>query len=643
MKFTLIFLLFNALLIPIHNLTAQTPEIMWQHTYGGNGDDRAQDILATDDGGYITIGYTPSTDGDVDYNHGLNDVLVIKTDGEGEIIWSKTYGGTDYDYGNTICKGIEGGYVLGCSVLSDDGDITFNHGGSELWLVKINEAGDIEWEKCFGGSAGEGTYKIKQTTDENYIVVGASSSSDGDVTENKGGYDYWIIKINIGGEIIWQKTYGSSEGDIPNDILQTADNGFIIAGYTLGYDADVVDGTHGQEDYWIIKLDSMGELEWQKTYGGSETDCAYSIVEKPDGGYMSVGLTWSNNGDVSGFHGFYDYWLISIDEGGEIEWQKTYGGNSFDAGRCILINSGSDYIIAGGSGSDDGDATENNGMGDYWILKIDNEGIIIWQKSIGGSATETAYALCNSLDNNIVITGYSGSSDYDVTAIYGTFNFWTVKLGICEDVFYADTDGDGFGDVLADTIACDIPVGFVIDSTDCNDADNMMFPTAIDICNGVDDNCNGTIDEDAVFIAYYIDADGDGFGNPDTVEMFCFIPSGYVTDNTDCDDTNENIYPGAPEILNAIDDNCDGVIDEGVAIETIDGSSIILFPNPANTTIQIQHNVNIKSIITRNNIGETVEVIFENNIASISHLPAGIYFTEVIAEEGTAVLKWVKE
>ncbi|MBK8487297.1 MAG: T9SS type A sorting domain-containing protein [Bacteroidetes bacterium] len=642
MKFTLIFLLFNALLIHIHNLTAQTPEILWQHTYGGNGDDRAQDILATDDGGYITIGYSPSTDGDIDYNHGLYDVLVIKTDGEGEIIWSKTYGGSDYDYGNTICKGIEGGYVLGCSVLSDDGDITFNHGGSELWLVKINETGDIEWEKCFGGSEGEGTYKIKQTTDENYIVVGASSSSDGDVTENKGGYDYWIIKIDIDGEIIWQKTYGSSEGDIPNDILQTADNGFIVAGYTLGYDGDVSENK-GINNLWIIKLDSTGILEWQKTYGGSNEDEAYSIVEKPEGGYMCLGVSYSNNGDVSGSHGFDDYWLISLDESGELEWQKCFGGENAEDGRCIISNYLDGYVLVGVSTSDDGDVTENKGQGDYWILQIDSTGNIIWQKSIGGSGLEFAHKVIPTLDNNIVITGYSGSSDFDVTATYSTYNFWTVKLGICEDVFYADTDGDGFGDVLSDTIACDIPVGFVIDSTDCNDADNMMNPAAIDICNGVDDNCNGTIDEDAVFIAYYIDADGDGFGNPDTEEMFCFIPSGYVTDNTDCDDTNENIYPGAPEILNGIDDNCDGVIDEGVAIETIDGSSIILFPNPANTTIQLQHNVNIKSIITRNNIGETVEVIFENNIASISHLPAGIYFTEIIAEEGTAILKWLKE
>ncbi|MBK8683055.1 MAG: putative metal-binding motif-containing protein [Bacteroidetes bacterium] len=635
------FLLFILILCTFNFVSAQEPEIIWQHTYGGNSDDRAQDILATDDGGYLTIGYTNSIDGDITFNHGLNEMLVVKMDSAGNAEWIKTYGGSDRDYGYAVSVGIDGGYLLGGETGSNDGDISFNHGQDDLWLIKIDEFGDIEWEKTYGGSFEELAKDIEITSDGNYIIVGGTNSSDGDVAENKGSSDYWIIKLNPFGEIIWEKTYGSSELEGAYDVQEVSDGGFIVAGYTVGNDGDVTENK-GDRDYWIIKLDSEGELEWQKTYGGSNTDEAYSIVEKPFGGYLCVGTTFSSNGDVSGFHGFQDVWVISLDSIGQLVWQKAYGGNDGEAGYSI-INIENQYVIAGISGDVNGDVTTNNGFTDYWIIKIDEEGEILWQKSIGGSSSETAYAICNTYDNHLIITGYSGSSDYDVTAEYGIFNFWVVKLGICEDVFYADSDGDGFGDVMHDTLACVLPAGFVADSSDCNDADNTIYPTAIDLCNGIDDNCNGIIDEDAIFIAYYIDADGDGFGNPETEELFCSFPFGYVTDNTDCDDTNENIYPGATEILNGIDDNCDGVIDEGLSVSTLAQNAIKLFPNPANTEIHIEHSLHIISIITRNNLGEEVAIEFINDVADISAIPPGVYFSEIRAEEGIVVVSWVKE
>ncbi|MBK8683322.1 MAG: putative metal-binding motif-containing protein [Bacteroidetes bacterium] len=637
-----IIIFFLSTVFGFNNAKTQTPEIIWQHTYGGNSDDRAQDILATDDGGYLTIGYTNSTDGDILFNHGLNEMLVVKIDSVGNTEWIKTYGGSDRDYGYTLSVGIDGGYLLGGETGSNDGDISFNNGQDDLWLIKINEFGDIEWEKTYGGSFEELAKDIEITSDGNYIIVGGTNSSDGDVAENKGSSDYWIIKLNPFGEIIWEKTYGSSELEGAYDVQEVSDGGFIVAGYTVGNDGDVTENK-GDRDYWIIKLDSEGELEWQKTYGGSNTDEAYSIVEKPGGGYLCVGVSYSNYGDVSGSHGFDDYWLISLDSNGELEWQKTYGGTNAEDGRCIITNYLTQFIIAGVSNSDDGDATENKGQGDYWILQIDSAGNIIWQKSIGGSGLDFAYKVIPTLDNHLVVTGYSGSSDYDVSATYSIFNFWVVKLGICEDVFYADEDGDGFGNVMHDTLACVLPAGFVADSSDCNDADNSMYPTAIDICNGIDDNCNGLIDEDAIFIAYYLDADGDGFGDAETEEMFCDIPFGYVTDNTDCDDTNENIYPGATEILNGLDDNCDGVIDEGLSVITLAQNAIKLFPNPANTEIHIEHSLHIISIITRNNLGEEVAIEFINDVADISAIPPGVYFSEIRAEEGIVVVSWVKE
>ncbi|MBK7110244.1 MAG: putative metal-binding motif-containing protein [Bacteroidetes bacterium] len=634
-------ILFLSIVFSINNAKAQEPEIIWQNTYGGNGDDRARDILATDDGGYLTIGYSPSTDGDIPFNHGHIDMFVVKTDSIGNIQWCKAYGGSDYDNGTSACNALDGGFVLAGKAGTADGDISFNHGQDDIWIIKIGEDGNIEWEKTYGGSGIESCSKIIITTDGNYVVSGISNSNDGDVSLNKGEHDFWIIKLNYFGEILWEKTYGSSDTDVAWDIKQTSDNGYIVAGYTEGNDGDVTENKGGA-DYWIIKLDSTGELEWQKTYGGSSSDNAYSIIEKPLGGYLCVGTTFSSNGDVSGFHGFQDVWVLSLDSLGVLEWQKCYGGTGGEDGNLTIIVSGLDYIITGGSGTANGDVSNNNGVYDYWIIKIDSTGELIWEKSIGGSGSELSYAIAKTLDNHLILTGYSNSNDYDVTATYGTFNFWTVKLGICDIPFYADTDGDGFGDAMHDTLACVLPLGFVADSTDCNDADNTMYPTAIDICNGIDDNCNGIIDEDAVFIAYYIDADGDGFGNPETEELFCSFPFGYVTDSTDCDDTNENIYPGATEILNGLDDNCDGVIDEGLSVITLAQNTIKLFPNPANTEIHIEHSLHIISIITRNNLSETVTVKFINDIADISAIPPGVYFSEIRAEEGIVVVSWVK-
>ncbi|MFN3939254.1 MAG: putative metal-binding motif-containing protein, partial [Chitinophagales bacterium] len=298
--------------------------------------------------------------------------------------------------------------------------------------------------------------------------------------------------------------------------------------------------------------------------------------------------------------------------------------------------------ITGGSGTANGDVTENKGIYDYWIIAITESGEIIWEKSIGGSGSEQSFAITSTLDNHLIVTGYSGSSDYDVTSVYGTFNFWVVKLGICDRPFYANTDGDGYGDILNDTLACVLPIGYVTDSTDCNDADNLVFPFATDICNDIDDNCNGLIDEGAVFTTYYANADGDGFGNQEITALLCKATEGYVTDSTDCNDTNENVYPGAPERFNGLDDNCDGVIDECVHIQTLDANTVLLYPNPAKTSIIIEHNLQILTIITRNTIGEEIPVQFINDAADISAIPPDMYYSEIIAREGRVIIGWLK-
>lgn len=175
-------------------------------------------------------------------------MLVVKIDSVGNIDWSKTYGGSDSDYGFSVCKGMDGGYLLAGRTQSDDGDVCYNHGSSDAWIVKIDDFGNIEWEKSFGGSGYEELLNIGLSDDNHYVLAAISGSDNGDITDYYGLSDFWILKINVSGEIIWQKSYGSSENDIPFSIDQTVDSGYIVAGRTEGNDGDVTENK-GSTDF----------------------------------------------------------------------------------------------------------------------------------------------------------------------------------------------------------------------------------------------------------------------------------------------------------------------------------------------------------------------------------------------------------
>lgn len=264
---------------------AQAPEIEWQKSFGGSGVDRAHSVRQTTDGGYIVAGFSNSNDGDVTGNHGADDYWIIKLSHTGEMEWQKSYGGSYSDIAYSIQQTSDGGYIVVGISKSDDGDVIENYGYYDVWVLKLNSTGYIEWQKCYGGSHDDVAYSIQQTIDGGYIFAGGSSSNDVDVTENQGVLDFWIVKLNSAGNMEWQKSYGGSENDFAQSIQQTADGGFIAAGRSSSNDGDVT-GNHGSDDYWIIKLNISGNMEWQKSFGGSGSDVANSIQQTTDGGYI---------------------------------------------------------------------------------------------------------------------------------------------------------------------------------------------------------------------------------------------------------------------------------------------------------------------------------------------------------------------
>ncbi|MBW2938820.1 T9SS type A sorting domain-containing protein [Aureisphaera sp. CAU 1614] len=417
----------------MNEIQAQERSILWQNTMGGTDDDGSSSIYQTLDNGFILTGVTNSNNWDVTGNHGGADVWIVKLSNDGNIEWQKCLGGSGGELGWSIIQSTnEGneGYIVAGQTNSNDGDVSGNHGGSDAWIVKLSLTGEIEWQKCLGGSGEDKAYSIYETLDGGFIMGGITESNDGDVSGNHGHYDVWVVKLSNLGEIEWQKCLGGSEWEDGYSILQSIDGGYIIAGDTISNDGDV-SGNHGYVDVWVVKLTNLGEIEWQKTYGGSGSDVARCIKQTLDGGYILSGDTWSGDGDVSGYHGLRDVWVLKISELGEIEWESAFGGwFGYEYAYSIVQTLDGGYIFTGVTDSNEGDVTGNHSdEDDVWVVKLTSEGSLDWQKCLGGTEWETGREILEIEKDYYVITGFTHSNDGDVSGNHSYDNdVWVVAL-----------------------------------------------------------------------------------------------------------------------------------------------------------------------------------------------------------------------
>jgi hypothetical protein len=403
----------------------QAPKIEWQRSYGGRNRDNPTSAQKTLDGGYIIAGESYSNNSA--YSLANKDIWIVKVDQLGKIQWHQNFGGSESEIVSSILVS-EGGYIIIGASESSDGDLDFNRGYFDAWIIKLDRLGNLAFTKNFGGSNRDYFSSIQQTADGGFIVAGNSNSKDGDVTGNHGEKDFWIIKFDQQGNIQWKKCLGGSKEDVANSILITSDNGFIIAGYSQSKDGDVTEN-HGNADIWIVKLNTLGFIQWQKSFGGSRWDSANSILETSTGDFIIAGESKSNDGDVTENHGSHDFWIVKIDSQGNLLKQKSYGGNYSDTPYAILETSDMGFIIAGKSDSEDGDITENLGGDDIWLIEIDDQLNLRWQKNFGGSNDEAAVSILDTLDEGFIIVGPSSSYDGDVrTKNHGTNDFWFVKF-----------------------------------------------------------------------------------------------------------------------------------------------------------------------------------------------------------------------
>ena len=414
----------------------KNPEITSVKTFGGSKNDAAQSILKTSDGGYAVLGYTQSLNGDIlDKSDESFDYWMLKFDADNLMQWQKTFGGSLDDKGSDLLQTSDGGYIIFGSSKSSDGDLTNNAGDNDFWMVKLDSNGNIDWQKTFGFLGLDLGITVIPTNDNGFLLSGVldvtASGGEGNSklssTKRHAGGDYWIIKLDASGTKQWSKYYGGTFTDTPYDAIQTPDNGFIIVGSSDSEDVDI-SSNRGSYDFWVLKVSEFGILEWEKSFGGSEIDEAWGIEHSGDGNYLIVGDTRSMDQQISNNKGAADIWIIKITPNGELIWEKTLGGSGFDAGRSISSTQEGNFIISGNSRSNDDDLTENKGQNDAWIIKIDANANIIWQKTVGGSMIDLAYDAAQLDNGKIIAVGESSSTDADITENKGFTDLLIINL-----------------------------------------------------------------------------------------------------------------------------------------------------------------------------------------------------------------------
>ncbi|NQT23838.1 T9SS type A sorting domain-containing protein [candidate division KSB1 bacterium] len=566
MKFLI---LFSMMIITAYQSIYAQPDTLWTKTFGGIDYDIGRCVKQTDDGGFIITGQTNS------FGTSLANVWLIKTDTSGDTIWTNTIGINKGLGGNgyTIQETSDEGYFIAGSVVGLYEDVL---------IIKTNAMGDTLWTKTFGGIANDVGYCGQQTSDGGYIITGFKYSNY---------YDLWLIKTDASGNEEWEKTFGGTEfvKDVGRYIQQTADGGYIITGYTYSYGV-------GSSDVWLIKTDASGNEEWLQTYGGTSGEEGYCVQQTTDGGYIITGYTYSF--DIGGG----DVWLIKTDETGDTTWTKTFGGNSRDIGRSIQQTLDGGYIITG--------ITESYGAGwtDIWLIKADSLGNEMWTKTFGGSDNDEGNFVQQTSDQGYILTGFTKSFGS------GEEDFWLICIA-------PDT---GITSIVAQ-FSCDTTSGVLPLSVQFSDSSTGSI-TSWDWDFG-----DGNASTDQNPLHTYETAD------TFTVSLTVTGPSGSDTE------TKEKYI---------IVTNPSGISGKG---EQLPASFVLSqnYPNPFNPSTQIEYDVKEHckvNLVVYNLNGQAIKELVNSYQQAgkyfinldMQNIPSGIYFYKIQMGDFKAVKKMIK-
>ncbi|GHA27808.1 hypothetical protein GCM10007103_06560 [Salinimicrobium marinum] len=448
------------------NLCAQ--ELIWEETIGGENIDWLQHAFENKAGNYVFSGYSHSQiSGDkTEHSRGYSDYWIVETNPAGQIIWQKTIGGNYYEIVVKTLELEDDTYLLAGNSYSDiSGEKTeSSRGDRDLWLVKLNKSGNIVWQHTYGGDGTDELSDIIVTKDGGFIATSESSSTiSGDKTAALlGGTDIWVLKLDANGEIEWQQSYGGNQTDITPKIHETNRNSFVIAASSAsGVSGSKSEPSRGFGDYWIFEIGADSGIIWQKTIGGNNGDYIRDFVATSDGGYILAGDSGSGiSGEKdSAVKSFVDVWLVKVSNTGTIEWQNTYAGaNQAEWLENLVPSASGGFLISAMSSSDAGwDKTENSrGDRDYWMLKITDDGQICWDKTLGGNSLDQPLGAFEDSEGNFVVGGWtdSNASGEKTENSMGERDFWITKISqpeikdpeanIPPPLTACDRSGDGF-------------------------------------------------------------------------------------------------------------------------------------------------------------------------------------------------------
>ncbi len=474
-----LFILLTFSLFNFHFSLAQAPLVkQWDARFGGDSLEYLYALHQTMNDGYILGGQSKSdsTGDKTQHTRGEWDFWVVKTDSIGNKQWDKRFGGNGDDFLYAISQTRDGGFIMTGSTFSDStGDVTAKKKGNiDCWIVKTDLLGNKLWDKRLGGTGADEFTSLAETPDGGFLFGGTSSSdSSGDKTQKtRGSNDFWIVKTDSLGHKQWDKRYGGTLNDRLYSLQQTTDKGFLLGGYsTSDSTADKTQSNRGFGDYWIVKIDSSGNKQWDKRFGGASFDYLYDLHQTKDGGYILGGYATSDSGgDVTEkIRGSRDYWIVKTDSLGNKEWDKRFGGSlaEDEFGYVIQTREGG-YMVSGASYSAmSGDKSENNlGFEQPWIVKTDCAGNKLWDKTIFTAFNtrghdEEGYAI-QTRDGGYAVANYSFAADtggYKSQKTRGSWDFWLVKFR--DTASYSGSQA-GVVTALRDTICSGTPASLSV-------------------------------------------------------------------------------------------------------------------------------------------------------------------------------------
>jgi len=389
------------------------PVVEWRQMFGGSGHEVGFTACETSDGNYIMIGATES------YDAGNGDIWLVKADPNGNELWNKTFGGPAWECGRSIIETSDGNYLLagGTESFVDEYD-------RDVWLIKTDPDGNVLWNKTFGGSGKDDSWSVQETNDCGYVIVGCTDSFS---AHNRSIFDLnaveyldvLLIKTDQDGNEEWIRTFGGGSYDLGYSGQQTNDGGYIITGVTKSYG-------NGFGDFWLIKTDSNGYEEWNRTFGGANDEYSRSVRQTSDVGYIIVGDTGVRN------NASYDVWLVKTDSNGYEEWNRTFGEpartvdvpsfgsittTGHDHGSSVQETQDGGYVIAGNT------ASYGSYIGDIWLIKTDSDGYEEWNVTSNIRGTDEAFSVQETSDGGYIVAGDTSRGDY------GGMDFWLWKFG----------------------------------------------------------------------------------------------------------------------------------------------------------------------------------------------------------------------